>query len=160
MAPKRVGCNTFQGLYRTQYLRFVVSCGNSSTNFTYKVYMVRYFTHDDVIKWKHFPSYWPIFAGNSSVPGVFPAQRPVMLSFDVFFDLRLNKRLNKQSWGWWCEMLSRPLLRRCNDWYSYIRPISYWTKFTHIPAGFPTSLALRHCYDRSALPVQFRVMNH
>ena len=25
----------------------------------------------------------------------FPAQRPVMQSFDVFFDLRLNKQLNK-----------------------------------------------------------------
>ena len=30
----------------------------------------------------------------------FPAQRPVMRSFDVFFDLRLNKRLSKQWWGW------------------------------------------------------------
>ena len=29
-------------------------------------------------------------AENSPVPGEFPAQRPVMRSFDVFFDLRLN----------------------------------------------------------------------
>ena len=36
-------------------------------------------------------------AGNSPVPGEFPAQRPVTRSFDVFFDLRLNKRLSKQS---------------------------------------------------------------
>ena len=35
-------------------------------------------------------------AGNSLVTGEFPAQGPVMRSFDVFFDLRLNKRLNKQ----------------------------------------------------------------
>ena len=34
-----------------------------------------------------------IYAGNSPVPGEFPAQRPVTRSFDVFFDLRLNKRL-------------------------------------------------------------------
>ena len=27
------------------------------------------------------------------------AQRPVTRSFDVFFDLRPNKRLSKQSWG-------------------------------------------------------------
>ena len=27
--------------------------------------------------------------------------------FDVFFDLRLNKRLSKQSWRWWFETLSR-----------------------------------------------------
>ena len=44
----------------------------------------------------------------------FPVQRPVTRSFDVFFDLRLNKRLSKQSWGWWFEMLSRPLLRHHN----------------------------------------------
>ena len=36
-----------------------------------------------------------IFAGNSPVPDEFPAQRPVTLSFDVFFDLRLNKPLSK-----------------------------------------------------------------
>ena len=34
-------------------------------------------------------------AGNSPVAGEFPAQRPVTRSFDVFFDLRLNKRLSK-----------------------------------------------------------------
>ena len=37
-------------------------------------------------------------------------------SFDVFFDLRLNKPLSKQWWGWWFETLSRPLLRHCNEW--------------------------------------------
>ena len=37
------------------------------------------------------------FAGNSPVPGEFPTQRPVTRSFDVYFDLRLNKRLSKQS---------------------------------------------------------------
>ena len=30
----------------------------------------------------------------------FPAQRPVTRSFDVFFDLRPNERLSKQSWSW------------------------------------------------------------
>ena len=49
------------------------------------------------------------------VPGEFPAQRPVTRSFDVFFDLRLNKRLSKQSWGWWFETLSRPLWRHRNE---------------------------------------------
>ena len=122
--------------------------------------------HDDVIKWKHFPRYWPfareiptlhlrhndhdgvsnhqphdcllirlfrrrskktsklrvtgLCAGNSPGTGEFPAQmaskaekvsicwrhhentggfpsqRPVTCSFDVFFDLHLNKRLSKQ----------------------------------------------------------------
>ena len=33
--------------------------------------------------------------GESTGPGEFPTQRPVTRSFDVFFDLRLNKRLSK-----------------------------------------------------------------
>ena len=46
-----------------------------------------------------------ICAGNSPVPVEFPVQRPVTRSFDVFFDLRPNKRLSKHSWGWWFETL-------------------------------------------------------
>ena len=38
--------------------------------------------------------------GEFTGPGEFPTQRPVTRSFDVFFDLRLNKRLSKQPWGW------------------------------------------------------------
>ena len=71
--------------------------------------------HDDVIKWKHFPRYLPFVRGNSPVTGGFPAQRPVTRSFDVFLDLRRNKRLSKQLWGWWFETLSRPLWRHCNE---------------------------------------------
>ena len=55
-----------------------------------------------------------ICAGNSPVPGEFPAQRPVTRNFDVFFDLRLTKRLSEQSWGWWIETPSRPLRRHRN----------------------------------------------
>ena len=55
-----------------------------------------------------------ICAGNSPVIGEFPAQRPVTLGFDVFFDLRLNNRSSKQSWSWWFETQSRPLWCHCN----------------------------------------------
>ena len=55
-----------------------------------------------------------IWAGYSPVTGEFPTQRPVTRSFDVFYDLCLNKRLNKQWWGWWFETSSRPLWRHCN----------------------------------------------
>ena len=68
--------------------------------------------HDDVIKWEQFPCYWT----SVRVPGEFPAQRPVARSFDVLFDLRLNKRLSKQSWGWWFQTLSCPSWRHCDDW--------------------------------------------
>ena len=41
--------------------------------------------------------------GNSPVTGEFPSERPVTRSFDVFFELRLNKRLSKQSRRRWFE---------------------------------------------------------
>ena len=66
--------------------------------------------HDGVVKWKHFPRYWPFVRGIHR-----STQRPVARSFDVFFDLRLNKRLSKQSWSWWFETLSHPLWRHCNE---------------------------------------------
>ena len=52
--------------------------------------------------------------GEFTGPGEFPTQRPVTRSFDVYFDLRLNKRLCKQSWGWWFETLLCPLWRHSN----------------------------------------------
>ena len=53
-------------------------------------------------------------AGNSPVTGEFLSQMPMAQSFDVFLDLRLNKRLSKQWWGWWFGTLSRSLWRHCN----------------------------------------------
>ena len=46
-------------------------------------------------------------AGNSTVTGEFPTQKPVTRSFDVFFDLRLDKQLSKQWKHGWFEMPSR-----------------------------------------------------
>ena len=45
--------------------------------------------------------------------GEFPTQRPMTLSFDDFFDPRVNKWLSKQSWGWWFETSSSSLWRHC-----------------------------------------------
>ena len=61
-----------------------------------------------------------ICARNSPVTGEFPEQRPVNRSFDVFFDLRPNKRLSKQSWGLWFETPSRQLRRHCNVHDKYV----------------------------------------
>ena len=73
---------------------------------------------NDLSWWLHqmetFSALLAICVGNSSVTGEFPAQRPVMRIFVVFFDLRQNKRLSKQWWGWWFETPSRPLWRHCN----------------------------------------------
>ena len=52
-------------------------------------------------RWHHqmetFSALLALCAGNSLVTGKFPTQRPVTQSFDVFFDLCLNRRLSKQS---------------------------------------------------------------
>ena len=68
--------------------------------------------------WRHqmetFSALLALWTGNSPVLGEFPTQMPVTRSFDVFFDLRLNQWLSKQSWGWWFETLSCPLWRHRN----------------------------------------------
>ena len=61
-------------------------------------------------------------AGNSPVTGEFPTQRPVTRSFDVFFDLRLNKRLSKQSWGLWSETPWWSLWRHPNAMHVHCMP--------------------------------------
>ena len=82
-----------------------------------------------------------ICAGNSPVPGEFPAQRPVTRSFDVFFDLRLNKRLSKQSWVWWFETSSRPLWRYHNGSVFFL--FLWWAIATdHIKVIFPKPWSL------------------
>ena len=90
------------------------------TAYMYQWYFIP--LHDDVIKWKHFRVTGPL-CGNSPVTGEFLSQRPVTWSFDIFFDLRLNKRLSKQSWGWWFETPSCSIWRHCNG-TTWSHPIS------------------------------------
>ena len=54
-------------------------------------------------------------AGNSLVTGEFPSQRPVTRSFDVFIDMRLNKRLSKQSRRRSFQTPLCSLWRHCSD---------------------------------------------
>ena len=69
--------------------------------------------------WHHqmvtFSALLPLHKGNSLVTGEFPSQRPVMLIFDVFFDLRLDKRFSKQSRRRWFETPSHALWCHCNE---------------------------------------------
>ena len=48
--------------------------------------------------------------------------RSVTRSFNIFFDLHLNKRLSKQWWGWWFETTSRPLWCHSNDSMTLTHP--------------------------------------
>ena len=77
--------------------------------------------HDDVIKCKHFPRYWPFVSGIHRSPVDYPHKKPVTLSVDVFFYLRLNKRLSKQSRRRrrWFEMPLRSLWRQSNDLFQF-----------------------------------------
>ena len=99
--------------------------------------------------WRHhietFSVLLAICAANLPVPDEFSIQRPVTQSFDVFFDLCLNKRLSKQSGGWWFEMPSCPLWRDCNEGcISYFALWKLWLnticvnpcclRHTHMPA--------------------------
>ena len=70
-----------------------------------------------------------ICAGKSPIPGEFPTKRPVTWGFDVLFDLRPNKRLNKQWWGWWFQTQSCPLWRRRDE---ICIDRVYWTNITHL----------------------------
>ena len=68
--------------------------------------------------WRHqMETFYALLAlceGNSPVTGEFPSQRPVTRSFDVFFDLCLNKQLSKPSRRWWFQMPLHSLWCHCN----------------------------------------------
>ena len=89
-----------------------------NTNFHYLFCILLKQPLDRVSWWRHqmehLSALMAICAGHSPVPDELPSQRPVTRSFDVFFDLRLNKRLSKQPWGWWFETLTHPLWRHRN----------------------------------------------
>ena len=88
-------------------------------------------THDDVINGNIFRVTGPL-CGEFTGPGEFPTQRPVTRSFDVFFDLRLNKRLSKQPWGWWFETLSWSLWRHRNDILNAVELRCWMLYFTNL----------------------------
>ena len=68
--------------------------------------------HDDVIKREHFPRYWPLRRRIHRSP-VDSHQKCWWVFFHDFFDLRLHKRLNKQSRRRSFETPSRSLWRHC-----------------------------------------------
>ena len=97
--------------------------------------------------WRHqmetFSALLTICAGNSPVPSEFPGQRPVTRNFDVFFDLRLNKRLSKQWWVWWFETPSRPLWRHCNEYWFQISARPWTATMLSIVNSHHTQITLR-----------------
>ena len=92
-------------------------------------------------RWRHqtekFSALLALCAGNSPVSGEFPSQRPVTRIFYVFFDLCLNKRLSKQSRGWWFETPFYSSWRHCN--YTHNPPRIMWNSSWSMK---PASLAM------------------
>ena len=72
----------------------------------------------DIPWWRHQMETFSVLLafgeGSPLVTGGFPSQRRVKRSFDVFFYVRLNNRLSKQSRWWWFETPWRSLWRHCN----------------------------------------------
>ena len=86
-------------------------------------------SHDDVIKLKHFPCYWPFVRGihRSPVNSPHKGQWPGALMFPSI--CALNKRLRKQSWGWWFETPTGSLWRHFNDQHvSFHLNVEKWQK--------------------------------
>ena len=123
--------------------------------------------HDDIIKWKHFPRNWPFHRSRW-----FPRTKASDAELWCFFDLSLNKRLSKQSLGWWFETQSRPLWRHCNEeglsvrlrvWpikdftdsksFSLYLPVSNYTITKNCPWNYQTThcLSVIHFCDCSNL---------
>ena len=69
--------------------------------------------HDDVIKWKKIPFYWPFARKIHRSPVDFPhkSQRRGELTFSLSF--AWTKQLSTQSWGGWFETPVRSLWRHC-----------------------------------------------
>ena len=77
--------------------------------------------HDDVIKWKCVPCYWP-FVWDSIVHRLILLTKTCDAELWFFFNLCLNKRLGKQSKCQWFETPSRLSWRQCNEWHILYSP--------------------------------------
>ena len=99
--------------------------------------------HYNVIKWKHFPRYWPFVRGirRSPVKSPHKGQWRGALIFSLI--CALNKRLSKQSWGCWFGTQTRSSWRLSNGhlisstayaigWETLFSPRNRNTSKTHL----------------------------
>ena len=107
------------------YWRINASFGISCTRLHLGTVAIKYLIFEHIVLidilrtwWRYqmetFSGLLALCEGNLSVTDGFPSQRPVTQSFDVFFDLRPNKRLSKQLRRRWFETPSRSLCRHCD----------------------------------------------
>ena len=111
--------------------------------------------HYDVIKKNIFrvtDSLW----GESS-------QRPVTRSVDVFFDLRLNKRLSKQS-SLWFETPSRSLWRHCNVPYGISNAVLWFVLLSltcdPLYCSHMTGSRALMCYRQNGVALEIKTLHN
>ena len=97
--------------HRNSYIFIRLNCyickqSSISSSYIRSIYMYRIQFKKKTLKW------WTVFMTSSN--GESPSQRPVTRSFDMFFDLRLNKRMSKQSRHRWFETPLWSSLRHCD----------------------------------------------
>ena len=79
-----------------------------------KFYSAVFLLDDGVIKWKHFPRYWPFVWGIHRSRWI-PRTKASDAELWSFFHLHLNKRLSKRPRGWWFETPPWSSWRQCNE---------------------------------------------
>ena len=104
-----------------------------------------------------FSRYWPLW-GESTRHRWIPLTKVSDGEFDVLFDLRLNKRLCKQSRRRWFETPSRSLWRHCNDnrWQQINDNPGHQFSNSQVPTSFKQSWRLLSQYwnDRVVILTQ------
>ena len=125
--------------------------------------------HDDVIKWKHFPRYWPFVRviNRSPVNSTHKGQWRGALMFPLIY-----RWLSKQSGGWWFETLLRPLWRHWNEYTllhtyvceercarsTYALDTNSWHRNPHMCWPTRCTINIRQCRDIRRVQYQ-RVFN-
>ena len=84
---------------------------HSGDSVTTSVFSEKYEPHDDAIKWKHFPCYWPFVRGIHRSP-VNSLHKDQWRGASMFF--LSNNWFSKHSIRWWFETLSRSLWCHCS----------------------------------------------
>ena len=82
--------------------------------------------HDDVIKWKHFPRYWPFVRRIHRSPVNSPHKGQSRGALMLSLICALNKQLSKQAWGWWLKSPAGPFWPHCN-----VTTNKKWLKYYH-----------------------------
>ena len=157
-------CNSFCGshtIHMSKYTQCFTRSGFGNPKLTIDIVFVKitfemlivwgqhhpYF-HDGVIKWTHFPRYWPFVREIHRSPLNSPHKGQWRGASMFSLICALNKRLSKQSWGWWFETPSCSIWRHCNLMNGCssnpVRPIWYFIMVLILQTENPTHTSIFH----------------